>query len=97
MLKVDQIERPNEVSEHRPDDTFQPSQSPGHRIFETRAKWSDVSPVAPVTTARHFNLVTAVAGQWSRSNRTQRTRWISFALLPIALIWGAYWYVTGNI
>jgi len=47
MLKVDQIERSNEVSEHRPDDTFQPSQSPGHRIFETRAKRSDGSPVAP--------------------------------------------------
>ncbi len=96
MLKVDQIERSNEVSEHRPADTFQPNQSPGHRIFETRAKRSDVPPVAPVTTARHSNLVTAVAGQWSRSNRTQRVRWISFALLPIVLIWGAYWYVTGG-
>jgi len=36
------------------------------------------------------------ATQWSRPGRTQLIRWVSFALLPIALLAGACWYVIGG-
>jgi membrane fusion protein, multidrug efflux system len=39
---------------------------------------------------------TSVPGKAPQSPRRRWVRWVSFALLPLALIAGAYWYVTGG-
>ena len=36
------------------------------------------------------------AEELRRLKRRDRTRWMLFALVPIALIIGIYWYVTGG-
>ena len=38
----------------------------------------------------------SAANKASRSPRRRSMRWGLFALLPLALIAGAYWYVTGG-
>src|SRR5579885_1101507 len=45
----------------------------------------------------HVSLASgAPHGSWARSRRRLRVRWMLFALLPLVLIVGAYFYVTGG-
>jgi len=54
-------------------------------------------PIAPVTpTDKRTRLRTSAADKVRKMRRRDRVRWVLFALLPIALIAGGYWYVTGG-
>src|ERR1700728_3234413 len=53
-----------------------------------------VAPVAPVEERGKDRSKAADKGR--KGSRRKRLRWVLFALLPIALIAGAYWYVTGG-
>ncbi len=54
-------------------------------------------PIAPVVpTDKRSKERTAAADQVRQLRRRDRIRWVLFALLPLALIIGGYWYVTGG-
>jgi membrane fusion protein (multidrug efflux system) len=58
-----------------------------------------VAPVAPAPVApveKRGKDRGKVADKGRKVSRRKRLRWVLFALLPIALIAGAYWYVTGG-
>jgi membrane fusion protein, multidrug efflux system len=56
-----------------------------------------VAPVAPVGPAEKRGKDRSKSAEKVRQLRRRgRVRWVLFALLPIALIAGAYWYVTGG-
>jgi membrane fusion protein (multidrug efflux system) len=55
------------------------------------------APIAPVAPAeKRSKERTAAADKVRRLKRRDRVRWTLFALLPLALIVGCYWYVTGG-
>ena len=53
-----------------------------------------ITPVAPAD--KRSNQRTAATDKVRQLRRRERIRWTLFALLPIALIFGGYWYVTGG-
>ena len=54
-------------------------------------------PIAPVVpTDKRSKERTAATDQVRQLRRRDRIRWVLFALLPLALIVGGYWYVTGG-
>jgi membrane fusion protein (multidrug efflux system) len=54
-------------------------------------------PIAPVVpTDKRSKERTAATDQVRQLRRRDRIRWVLFALLPLALIIGGYWYVTGG-
>jgi membrane fusion protein, multidrug efflux system len=53
-----------------------------------------ITPVAPAD--KRSNQRTAATDKLRQLRRRERIRWTLFALLPIALILGGYWYVTGG-
>ena len=56
-------------------------------------------PTARRATAREQDWpaeIASIPAKTSRPPRQQRVRWALFALLPLALIGGAYWYITGG-
>jgi membrane fusion protein, multidrug efflux system len=56
-----------------------------------------VAPVTPVGPAEKRGKDRSKSAEKTRHvRRRSRLRWVLFALLPIALIAGAYWYVTGG-
>jgi membrane fusion protein, multidrug efflux system len=56
-----------------------------------------VAPVAPVSPAERRGKDRSKAPEKVRQlRRRTRLRWTLFALLPLALVAGAYWYVTGG-
>ena len=55
---------------------------------DLRADRHESPPLAPVESSAAHSRLTPSRRQW--------TRWTLFALLPIAMIAGAYWYVTGG-
>ncbi len=55
------------------------------------------SPIAPVAPAdKRAKQRTAASDKVRQLRRRQRIRWLLFALLPLALIAGGYWYFTGG-
>ena len=55
------------------------------------------TPVTPtVAPDKRAQERTAATEELRRLKRRDRTRWILFALVPIALLIGIYWYVTGG-
>jgi membrane fusion protein (multidrug efflux system) len=58
------------------------------------ARTSPIAPVAPPDKAARER--TAAAEEVRRLRRRNGTRWTLFALVPIALVIGCYWYVTGG-
>ena len=55
------------------------------------------APLAPVAPAEKRSAArTPAAAKVRRLRRRDRLRWTLFALLPVALIAGGYWYVTGG-
>ncbi len=53
-----------------------------------------ITPVAPAD--KRSNQRTAATDKVRQLRRRERIRWTLFALLPTALIFGGYWYVTGG-
>jgi membrane fusion protein, multidrug efflux system len=53
-----------------------------------------ITPVAPVD--KRAKDRTKAAGKLARPRRRDRIRWVLFALLPLVLVIGGYWYVTGG-
>lgn len=54
-------------------------------------------PIAPVVPAdKRSKQRTAATDKLRQLRRRQRIRWVLFALLPLALIAGGYWYFTGG-
>jgi membrane fusion protein (multidrug efflux system) len=94
MPEVDQITRPNDQSEQSRPDKIQQRKSPVDRTPELPTDRHETPSIAPITAKRLD--AAATADQRSSSLRRQRVRWMMFALLPFALIAGAYWYVTGG-
>jgi membrane fusion protein (multidrug efflux system) len=95
MVKVDQIERANDQSEQSQPDTVRRSKSPVDNVPELPAGRRATPSIAPITAKRPDATATAT-DQRSSSQHSQQIRWMMFALLPIVLIAGGYWYVTGG-
>jgi membrane fusion protein, multidrug efflux system len=53
-------------------------------------------PLSPAPTDKRTQKQTAGSEELRRLRRRDRIRWGMFALLPLVLIIGAYWYVTGG-
>jgi membrane fusion protein (multidrug efflux system) len=54
-------------------------------------------PIAPIAPGReHSGMRTAATDKLRSLKRRDRIRWTLFALLPIVLLVGGYWYVTGG-
>jgi membrane fusion protein (multidrug efflux system) len=97
MLKAEQIERSNDQpAELRSDVLPQDKSTVAHKASELRAEPRESPPIAPVGPARRSDESTVASDQGSRPARKQRVRRALFALLPIAAVAGAYWYVTGG-
>jgi membrane fusion protein (multidrug efflux system) len=57
----------------------------------------DEAPVTPIAPADKRSKAPPTAAEGTRRLRWRsRARWVLFALLPVVLIAGAYWYVTGG-
>jgi membrane fusion protein (multidrug efflux system) len=61
-----------------------------------RTERREVPSITPVGPEKRADAPVATGDRKSRSTRKQRLRWALFALLPIALASGGYWYVTGG-
>jgi membrane fusion protein (multidrug efflux system) len=80
-----------------PADALQRSGTPTNRKpIELRTDRCEPPSIKPVAPSKRSGAIATAATRWSRSTRNQRARWALFALLPIALVAGAYWYVTGG-
>lgn len=93
MPNLDQIERSNDQSEQPPPEAVRRSELPG--MPELPVGRRATPSIAPIIAKRPDATATA-ADQRLSTQHSQRTRWIMFALLPIVLVAGAYWYVTGG-
>ncbi len=95
MLKVDHIERSNAQSEQSHLETIGRTKSPDEPMPEFPAGRRAVPSIAPIT-AKRPDATAAAPVHESSSPRRRKTRWMMFALLPIALAGAAYWYVSGG-
>ena len=88
MLKPERIEGTDEHLERPAEKPREDHSSTVREAVELRADRRQSPSLAPVEpSATHSRL---------RPSRRQLARWALFALLPIAMIAGAYWYVTGG-
>jgi membrane fusion protein (multidrug efflux system) len=97
MLTREQIEQ----SGNRSDELQVEARSPNgpavvSKASEFRAKQRELPAIKPVEPAKAPDPAAPGAGRGPQSARNRRLRWALFALLPIALAGGAYWYVTGG-
>jgi membrane fusion protein, multidrug efflux system len=95
MLSVGQIERSNDQSVQSQPDTVRRSELPVDGAPESPAGRRAAPSTASIT-AKPSGATVIATDQRSSSQRSQQIRWMMFALLPIVLIAGAYWYVTGG-
>jgi membrane fusion protein (multidrug efflux system) len=88
MFKPEHIEHTNNQLDRPAEALQQNGPATARETVELRADQHKSPPLAPVD----------LPGADSRlpSSRRQWTRWSLFALLPIAMIAGAFWYVTGG-
>ena len=95
MSKVEQIERWREQVEQLPTDVLQQSKLAAQpKLLEQRPEPASPSK-APAQPVRRPDPKPPVAHE-PRVPRRQLVRWGLFALLPVALASGGYWYVTGG-
>jgi membrane fusion protein (multidrug efflux system) len=95
MLKAEKIERSNDQLAELP--MSGPSEAAARGgAAELRAESRKAPTVEPVDPPKHSGANAAASDNASRPARKQRIRWALFALLPIAAVAGAYWYVTGG-
>jgi membrane fusion protein (multidrug efflux system) len=96
MLKAEQIESSRDQAEQLPADTPQRKRLPVEsESVEQRSEPGDAPVKTPAEPMKQPDPKPA-ANQNSAAPRHQLVRWGLFALLPIALAAGAYWYVTGG-
>jgi membrane fusion protein, multidrug efflux system len=69
---------------------------PDDQMARLRTDRRELPTITPASPARHADAISAAADRGAHPARNQRLRWSLFALLPIALAAGAYWYVTGG-
>jgi membrane fusion protein (multidrug efflux system) len=87
MLKPERIDGADQLE--RPAETLrQNGSAPAREAVELRADRRELPSRAPVHTS--------TAERHLPPSRKQWARWALFALLPIAMVAGAYWYVTGG-
>ena len=95
MLKAEEIERSKDQPAQLRIEN--PSNSPaGERAAELRTDRHESPSVTPIDPAKRSDAIAADADRGARTVHKQRVRWALFAALPIALLAGAYWYVTGG-
>ena len=96
MLKAEQIESSRDQAEQLPADTPQRKRMPAEpETVGQRSEPGDAPVKTPAEPTKKPDPKPA-ADQNSAARRHQLVRWGLFALLPIALAAGAYWYVTGG-
>jgi membrane fusion protein (multidrug efflux system) len=96
MLKAEQIESSRDQAEQLPADTPQRKRlTVESESVEQRSEPGDAPVKTPAEPMKQSDPKPA-ANQNSAAPRHQLVRWGLFALLPIALAAGAYWYVTGG-
>jgi membrane fusion protein, multidrug efflux system len=97
MLTREQIGRSsNQLDELQADVPSQDRSPIAHKASELRSESRELRPVAPADPAPQSDATAGASNQGARPSRNQRVRWALFALLPIAAVAGAYWYVTGG-
>jgi len=97
MLKSEQIERSMEQAEPLPVDALQRNKLPAQpKPIEARSQPSEAPVKAPPEPTKRSDAVQPSANRDPSTKRTQLVRQGLFALLPLALIAGAYWYLTGG-
>jgi membrane fusion protein (multidrug efflux system) len=95
MLKAEQADRVTGQAEQI--HSFERRNAPADRKpVELPTDRTDTPPATPATAKEQPNATKSAATPRSRPGRTTFIRWASFALLPIALVAGAYWYMTGG-
>jgi membrane fusion protein, multidrug efflux system len=96
MFKPAQIDlSKDELDELRPD-AVRRNTLPAGKAIELRSNESERPSITPIGPAKQPAAVKPATQRASRVTRKQLIRWALFALLPIALIAGAYWYVIGG-
>jgi len=107
MLTLEKTDRPNDqADELRPDAHSADSAATARKISELRPERREspsITPVdrespsiAPGDSAKRTDATATTGKDASPPARNQRLRRALFALLPIALAAGAYWYVAGG-
>jgi membrane fusion protein (multidrug efflux system) len=97
MLTREQIDRSSNQIDDLQGDAPPPDESAvAHKTSEVRSESRELPAIKPVDPEQRSDATTVAGGQGPRSSRSQRIRWALFALLPIAAVAGAYWYVTGG-
>ena len=89
MRTTEQIERSNVGSEQsQADPLHERSSVAARQVVELR---SDPREPPPITRS-----LTKPSPSFMPATRNQRVRWALFALLPVVLIAGGFWYVSGS-
>jgi membrane fusion protein, multidrug efflux system len=97
MLTAEKIDRTNSRADELRADVSSSNSSPlAHKISELRAEPRELPAIAPADPAKRPEAAATAGEQKSPSARNRRVRRALFALLPIAAVAGAYWYVTGG-
>jgi membrane fusion protein (multidrug efflux system) len=95
VLKAEQIERSSGQSAKSPIETPS-SPSAGDAVAERRTDRHQSPSIKSLSPAKQSDATAATGGPKSRPAPNQRVRWALFAVLPVVLLAGAYWYVTGG-
>jgi membrane fusion protein (multidrug efflux system) len=94
MLTSEKIDRTKDQADELRVDVSSSSSSPlARKISELRSEPREVPSIAPPNPTKRLE---ATGGDKPPPARNQRARRALFALLPIAAVAGAYWYVTGG-
>jgi membrane fusion protein, multidrug efflux system len=97
MLKAEQIDRSRPQPVEVPADALRRTNfSTERKPDELRSDRIDTPSITPVRPKTPPNAIRPATVRGLRISRDHLVRWGLFALLPIALIGGAYWYVTGG-
>ena len=95
MLIREKIDRTNKGDELRADVSSSNSSPLAHKVSELRSESRESPSITPIDPAKRSDVI-ETEDQKQPPGRNQRVRWALFALLPIAAVAGAYWYVTGG-
>src|SRR5271169_1410842 len=97
MLIREKIDRTdNRADELRADVNSSNSSSVAHKVSELRSEPRELPSITPIDPAKRPDAVATAGDRKPPLARNQRVRRALFALLPIAAVAGAYWYVTGG-
>ncbi len=97
MLVREKIDRPDDqAGESRADVSLPNGSTLAQKASELRSEPREVPSIVPTGPAKRPDASATAAAPKSPPAGNRRVRWALFALLPIAAIAGAYWYVTGG-